>query len=414
MDRPEQGHGKPALEDAGGILSLIATRRASSRAELLQASGLSRVTVTQRLNRAAHQRPGARNGGNAPKRWAADAGAGRQCRKRLRARRQYRRDAYPPRRHGPQARHYCANDAPFTVESGPDVILTQIEDAFADLAAEAAKTHNFFMGISLSLPTPVDFKRGCVVGPSVLHGWDDFDIIGRLKARFGVPVSVENDVNLMTISEHRRRSPLRDDMLFVKIGTGIGSGMIAAGHLFRGAQGAAGDIGHIQFLSDDAPLCRCGKFGCVEARAAGWAIARDLSTRGFKAETARDVIELVEQRKPEALMLVREAGRTIGEVISDVVSIINPSLIIIGGTLAQSGDLLLSGVRELVYQRCLPLATRDLHHRAFHRTGRQRAVRRCLSAAGGRIFPGKYRPSDRTFFNADRGLTPPFAAALKE
>ena len=108
------------------------------------------------------------------------------------------------------------------------------------------------------------------------------------------------------------------------------------------------------------PSAGCGKFGCVEARAAGWAIARDLSTRGFKAETARDVIELVEQRKPEALMLVREAGRTIGEVISDVVSIINPSLIIIGGTLAQSGDLLLSGVRELVYQRCLPLATRDL------------------------------------------------------
>jgi predicted NBD/HSP70 family sugar kinase len=360
MDRLEQGHGKPALEDAGGILSLIATRRASSRAELLQASGLSRVTVTQRLNAllisglVRETEETLPSGGRPTRVLAVNAASGFVLVANI----------------GETHIHLAAMDLkpviiaqttlPFTVESGPDIILTQIEDAFADLAAEAAKTHNFFVGISLSLPTPVDFKRGCVVGPSVLHGWDDFDIIGRLKARFDVPVSVENDVNLMTISEHRRRSPLTDDMLFVKIGTGIGSGMIAAGHLFRGAQGAAGDIGHIQFLSDDAPLCRCGKFGCVEARAAGWAIARDLSARGFKAETARDVIELVEQRKPEALMLVREAGRTIGEVISDVVSIINPSLIIIGGTLAQSDDLLLSGVRELVYQRCLPLATRDL------------------------------------------------------
>lgn len=360
MHRPEQGHGKPALEDAGGILSLIATRRASSRAELLQASGLSRVTVTQRLNAlllsglVRETEETLPSGGRPTRVLAVNAASGFVLVANI----------------GETHIHLAAMDLkpviiaqttlPFTVESGPDIILTQIEDAFANLAAEAAKTNHFFVGISLSLPTPVDFKRGCVVGPSVLHGWDDFNIIGRLKVRFDVPVSVENDVNLMTISEHRRRSPLTDDMLFVKIGTGIGSGMIAAGHLFRGAQGAAGDIGHIQFLSDDAPLCRCGKFGCVEARAAGWAIARDLSARGFTVETARDVIELVEQRKPEALMLVREAGRTIGEVISDVVSIINPSLIVIGGTLAQSGDLLLSGVRELVYQRCLPLATRDL------------------------------------------------------
>jgi predicted NBD/HSP70 family sugar kinase len=360
MVRPEQGHGKLALEDAGGILSLIATGRASSRAELLQASGLSRVTVTQRLNAllisglARETEETLPSGGRPTRVLAIDAASGFVLVANI----------------GETHIHLAAMDLkptivaqttlPFTLESGPDIILTPIEDAFADLAAEAGETHKFFVGISLSLPTPVDFKRGCVVGPSVLHGWDDFDIIGRLKDRFNVPVSVENDVNLMTISEHRRRFPPTDDMLFVKVGTGIGSGMIAGGRLFRGAQGAAGDIGHIQFLSDGAPLCRCGKFGCVEARAAGWAIARDLSARGFRAETARDVIELLEQRKPEALMLMREAGRTIGEVISDVVSIINPSLIVIGGTLAHSGDLLLSGIRELVYQRCLPLATRDL------------------------------------------------------
>jgi glucokinase len=360
MERHEEAREGPALEGAGAILSLIARGEASSRAELLQASGLSRVTVTQRLNvllacgLVRETEETLPSGGRPTRVLAVNAGSGFLLVANI----------------GETHIHLAAMDLapaiiaqatlPFSVTSGPEATLAQMADAFASLAEQASATHGFFVGISLSLPTPVDFKRGCVVGPSVLSGWDEFDIIGRLSARFAVPVYVENDVNLMTICERRRRYPAVEDMLFVKVGTGIGSGMIAGGRMFRGAQGAAGDIGHIQFLSDDAPLCRCGKFGCVEARAAGWAIARDLSARGFQAETARDVIDLVEQRKPEALMLLRAAGRTIGEVISDAVSIVNPSLIVIGGTLARGGEFLLSGIRELVYQRCLPLATRDL------------------------------------------------------
>lgn len=360
MARPERGYDRTTLEGAGSLLSLIASGNASSRAELLVASGLSRATVTQRLNAllasglVRETEETLPSGGRPTRVLAVNAASGFLLVANI----------------GETHIHLAAMDLtpailaqttlPFSITGGPEVTLVQMGDAIATLAAEAAKSHGFFVGIGLSLPTPVDFKRGCVVGPSVLPGWDEFDIIGLLKGRFAVPVHVENDVNLMTICEHKRRFPTIDDMVFVKVGTGMGSGMIAGGRLFRGAQGAAGDIGHIQFLSDDAPLCRCGKFGCVEARAAGWAIARDLSARGFHAETARDVIDLVEQRKPEALMLLRAAGRTIGEVVSDVVSIINPSLIVIGGTLARGGDLLLSGIRELVYQRCLPLATRDL------------------------------------------------------
>jgi predicted NBD/HSP70 family sugar kinase len=185
-------------------------------------------------------------------------------------------------------------------------------------------------------------------------------MVSWLGAHYKVPIYVENDVNLMTIYEHRHNFPSVEDMIFIKAGTGIGSGIIAGGKIFRGAHGAAGDIGHIQFNSPDAPLCRCGKLGCVEARAGGWAIARDLTANGLHAETARDVVALVEMQKPEAIMLLRRAGQTIGEVASDVVSILNPSLIVVGGMLARGGDFLLSGIRELVYQRCLPLATSDL------------------------------------------------------
>ena len=144
--------------------------------------------------------------------------------------------------------------------------------------------------------------------------------------------------------------------------------MLSDGKLYRGSTGAAGDIGHIQFASDDAPLCRCGKLGCVEARAAGWTIARDLRSKGFEARDARDVIALINRNEPEAIHLVRRAGRVLGEVVADVVSVLNPLVIVIGGTLADAGEHLLSGIREFVYQRSLPLATRELRIQAARPT----------------------------------------------
>ncbi len=245
-------------------------------------------------------------------------------------------------------------------QAPPAATLQRIHDAFLMLLDDETIAGRILCGVSLSLPTPVDFKRGCVVGPSVLPGWDEFDIRDWLSRHYDAPIFIENDVNLMTIYEHRRNFPSVEDMFFIKAGTGIGSGIVAGGKIYRGAQGAAGDIGHIQFPSTDSPLCRCGKLGCVEARAGGWAIARDLRKLEFQADNARDVVRLIESNRPEAIMMVRRAGQTIGEVASDVVSILNPSLIVVGGTLAKAGEYLLSGIRELVYQRCLPLATRDL------------------------------------------------------
>ena len=193
-----------------------------------------------------------------------------------------------------------------------------------------------------------------------MTGWDEFDICGWLSARLDVAAVADNDVNLLATCEHRLHWPDVDHLFFVKVGTGIGSGIIAGGSIYRGASGAAGDIGHIQLGSGDGPLCRCGKLGCVEARAAGWAIGRDLRAIGIDARSARDVVRLVAENRPEAIKLVRESGRVVGEAISDAVSVLNPNVIVVGGTMAANKDHLLSGIRELVYQRCLPLATREL------------------------------------------------------
>ncbi|XBS71467.1 ROK family protein [Acerihabitans sp. KWT182] len=220
---------------------------------------------------------------------------------------------------------------PFTSQSNPAAALDEILNAFRQLLEANQLTRRLLFGLSLSLPTPVDFNRGCVVGPSVLPGWDEFDIKGYLGKAWDAPVYVENDVNLMTLYEHRHHFPHVKDMFFIKMGTGIGSGIITDGKIFRGAKGAAGDVGHIQFSMETPPLCRCGKFGCVEARAGGWAIARDLTAIGYAAGSALDVVRLVENNRPEAIMLVRRAGQIIGEVIADVVSILNPALIVVGG-----------------------------------------------------------------------------------
>jgi predicted NBD/HSP70 family sugar kinase len=216
------------------------------------------------------------------------------------------------------------------------------------------------LGIGLSLPAPVDHEGGRVVGPSVMRQWDNFDIRGWLEQALGIDALIDNDVNLMALSEHRRFWPTADHFFFVKAGTGIGSGIVTRGQVYRGGRGASGDIGHIQFDAPQAPLCRCGKLGCVEARAAGWAIARDLRALGFEGQTARDVMALLDRGRPECIQRIREAGRVLGEVLADVVSILNPTTIVIGGTLSQAGEHLIAGIRELIYQRCLPLAIEGL------------------------------------------------------
>lgn len=351
---------KEALINSGEIFSLIANKRATSRAEILKACGLSRVTVTQRINgllsaglirETEETMP---SGGRPTRVLGLNHSAGFLLAANI----------------GESHIHLAIMDMtptilveetiPFVEKQNPQATLTMIATHFLSLMEKRDDKSAVLVGISLSLPTPVDSTHGCVTGPSILPGWEQFDIIGTLKKRFNTPVYVENDVNLMTLYEHRHHFSHVSDMFFIKMGTGIGSGIITGGALFRGARGAAGDIGHIQFNTEPAPLCRCGKFGCVEARAAGWAIGRDLETHGYQAKNAQDVVELLENRVPEAMMYIRKSGQTIGEVASNVVSILNPDLIVVGGTLAQCGEFLLSGIRELVYQRCLPLATQNL------------------------------------------------------
>lgn len=248
----------------------------------------------------------------------------------------------------------------FDMNQSPETTLTQIALTVTRLMVGLNRRMQDLVGLGLSLPAPVNFKAGTVVGPSVMKGRDDFDIRGFLAKLLPMPAIIDNDVNLLAMAEVDLHANKAVQIVYIKIGTGIGCGIMADERLFRGANGASGDIGHIQLVTEGAKLCRCGKMGCVEAHAAGWAIARDLRDIGYRTQTARDVVDLVRGNVPEAVQLVRQAGRIVGEVVADLVSILNPDKIIIGGMMAETSDHILSGVRELVYQRCLPLATRSL------------------------------------------------------
>ena len=192
-----------------------------------------------------------------------------------------------------------------------------------------------------------------------MPGWHRFDVAGWLRERIGCPVLVDNDVNIMALGEQRTAWPETDDFVLVKIATGIGAGVISGGRLQRGAQGTAGDLGHVRVPGSTAP-CRCGNEGCLEAVAAGPAIAARLRELGVDAASTGEVVALAAQGSREAAQVLREAGRDIGEVLAMVVNLLNPSVIVVGGRLAGAAQELHAGISEVVYRRSLPLATEHL------------------------------------------------------
>ncbi|NKY11655.1 ROK family transcriptional regulator [Cellulomonas hominis] len=251
-------------------------------------------------------------------------------------------------------------EAPLAIAAGPEVVLDWVVEHGRELLASTGRPLRDLASVGVGLPGPVEHSTGRPINPPIMPAWDDVDVRGLLAARLGAEVLVDNDVNLMALGEHRTAWPDVDDMLFVKVATGIGSGIISDGRLRRGAQGAAGDIGHIAVPGAADVPCRCGNLGCLEAVASGRALAETLTAAGLPAANGADVVALVRSGDLAAGRAVRQAGREIGSVLAACVSLLNPSLVVIGGVVAEAGEHLIAGIREVVYQRSLPLATQHL------------------------------------------------------
>jgi glucokinase len=246
------------------------------------------------------------------------------------------------------------------VSEGPEKVLTWVISAAERLLASVDRASADLLAIGIGLPGPVEHSTGRPINPPIMPGWDRFDVPDYLASSFDAPVLVDTDVNIMALGEREHAWPHVDHLIFVKVATGIGSGVISSGLLQRGAQGTAGDIGHVYVARGADVPCACGNRGCLEALASGPALARALAATGLTASSSQDVVEFVKRGNIDAIQAVRQAGRDIGEVLTTCVSLINPSAIVLGGALAQAGEHLIAGVREVVYTRSMPLATEHL------------------------------------------------------
>ncbi|MEX2184835.1 MAG: ROK family protein, partial [Chloroflexota bacterium] len=267
------------------------------------------------------------------------------------------------------------HDEPARIEDGPEVCLGRVDALFATLLATTNGIPGRLWGIGIGVPGPVEFGSGRPIAPPIMPGWDGFPIRERFAERYGSPVWVDNDVNVLALGEWRSGVAAgHDDVVVIKVGTGVGAGIIVGGRIHRGARGSAGDVGHIQVTDDASVLCRCGNIGCLEALAGGGALGRAGEVAALEgrsprmrtaldqhgAVTAEDVARAASFGDPVAVALLQAAGRRVGSMLASVVNFFNPSLIVIGGGVANAPDLFLAAIRETVYRRSLPLATRDL------------------------------------------------------
>jgi predicted NBD/HSP70 family sugar kinase len=345
---------------AGSLLRLIRGGEAVTRADLVRLTGLARSTVAQRLEQLlAHEliheeRGGASTGGRPPTLVRFNKGAGVVLVADLGA--THSRIMISDLAATPLAEIAFDLD----IAEGPEKVLARVDERFTTLLGEIGRTPPDVRGIGLGVPGPVAFSTGQPVNPPIMPGWDGFSIPGWFADRYDAPVLVDNDVNIMAVGEHRMSWPDCGQLLCVKVGTGIGCGIVIGAEIHRGAQGAAGDIGHIRVPGHDDVICRCGNVGCLEAVAGGRALSQRLAAAGLDATNTRDVVRLVASGEPLAIQAVREAGRYLGDVLAASVNFFNPSTIVIGGDLAAAHQYLLAGAREIIFQRSLPLATGEL------------------------------------------------------
>lgn len=244
------------------------------------------------------------------------------------------------------------------VGAGPEHCLRAVEEGIADLVESHASMTAPLRGVGISLPGPVDPTTQRPSEPPIMPGWDGYPVSERLHERFGVPVVVENDANAMALGEQRELYAYAQSVVLVKVSTGIGAGIVIDGRLHRGVDGGAGDIGHTRVDGSDGALCSCGNRGCLAAYASGAAVARQLSSPEREFEAGHEVRDLLEAGDAEAERIVAEAGESIGVVLAGMVSMLNPTVLLLSGDLACTA--LLGGVRASLYRLTLPRATRRL------------------------------------------------------
>jgi glucokinase-like ROK family protein len=262
------------------------------------------------------------------------------------------------------------------VRNAAEDVLGRCSELILELVVAQGVHQEQILGIGVGVPGPVDFAKGVLVAPPLMPDWEYFSIRNFFKETFpSAFVVIDNDVNILALGEQRSGDAADvDHFLVVKIGTGIGCGIMASRKIHRGSSGSAGDIGHI-CVDKNGPVCRCGNRGCLEAMAAGPAIT-EMAIQAAKDGKSKLLLKMMRDNDgvltPEdvnvacregdevALDIVRASGKMIGDVLASLVNFFNPSQIYITGRIANFGNHLLIAIKRAVLRRSLPLATSEL------------------------------------------------------
>jgi glucokinase-like ROK family protein len=257
------------------------------------------------------------------------------------------------------------------IQDGPKTCIEQADHLLHELLTKSGKELKDILAIGVGVPGPIVSDAGMVLMPPIMPGWDRFPIRCTLEKMWGCPVSLSNDSELGALGEWAAGAGRGEQNLaYIKIGTGIGAGLLLGGQIYRGVTGSAGEIGHLT-IEENGPLCACGNHGCLEAIAGGRAIAKQAqeaarkdqrtqlaSIKPIESITARHVNFAARQGDLLAQQILSRAGTSLGIAIAGVINMFNPGMVIIGGGVAQSGDILLEPIRLAVQRRSLPAATR--------------------------------------------------------
>ena len=342
----------------GDVLALIRSGRAVTRGDVLEVTGLSRMTVAGRIDALLAAGLVVENG--------TDRVTGGRRPRRL----EFNTAHAPVVTATVETTHTTIAVTDLTgriqhrrridlaVADGPARTLEAIAATAADLLDRAGIPIERLGGMGISVPGPVDPGTGRPSQPPIMPGWDAYPVPDHLYDALGTPVLVANDADAAALGEQRAGYPGARSLCLVKVSTGIGTGIVIGGQVYRGVDGGSGDIGHVRLAGHEDAVCQCGAHGCLAAVASGRAVARALTDLGKPASSGSDVGALLAQGDADAARLTQAAGRAIGDVMATVVCLLNPGEVVIGGALASVP--LLTGVRETLYPRSLPRATRHL------------------------------------------------------
>ncbi len=261
-----------------------------------------------------------------------------------------------------------SNTTPTRADMGYEYSIANIKNAISELMKETSTDKTNIESIGFGFPGQIDYKEGIVRLLPNMPGWIEIPVAKIMEEEFKIPTRLDNDVRVATLGELKYGAGKNcDNLICITVGTGIGSGIVLNGKLVRGARNAAGEIGHIKMTMNDGPLCGCGDFGCFEAYASGPSIVAMAKEyiKGGKSSKFRElakeevtpyiVAQAALQGDVVAKRIYTKMGETIGLGLSSVINLLNPERVIIGGGVADAGDILFDPIKETIAKRAMPI-----------------------------------------------------------